>query len=420
MATIREYLLVSAILLFAVVVCTGEAWTQNAPAPQYPPLRVMPKHPAPYGPSAPIAQPQMIPPGPQPQAAVPSQHPQLIPPGPQPQATIPNAQPRLIPPSPQPQVSAPNPQPQVIPPSAQAPEYKPDAVHGQPVELRPDRIKMTGLQVSPDHKRIMLRFEGAPGKHSSFVMENPFRLVLDVENTIPERVPGKISVNSDGLSEIRVGSHETKTRVALDFGSTPVPAFQINKTQTHLVISLNTPNTPIAKEPVAAVEPVQKKRAEIQTKPIPLPARTPKSGVLAVKSAGIKENLVNVEIADQLDLNRKMRLVVELDPESMSIKQANLSDAQGNIKRFELTNRESDWETLMNKPRTASGPKKELQDENVDSKKYKWGMSEPTPVSVSKKPAQNPEKDLGPFRLEMFELKRKKAEDGKLSAAAPE
>ena len=121
-----------------------------------------------------------------------------------------------------------------------------------------------------------------------------------------------------------------------------------------------------------------------------------------MKSAGMAENLVFVEIADQKDPKRTYRLVIDMDRDELNVRGATLSDPQGNVKKFQVMSQGGPVK------RSAEPEKQDLK--ALDSSeavgepkgKFKWGLQS----SETQSEIDSSEKG-GPFRIERFELKPK-------------
>ncbi len=101
-----------------------------------------------------------------------------------------------------------------------------------------EAANITSVQVAPDLKQITIRCDGPIGRHSAFVIRQPFRLVVDLESTGLGNIPRRISVARNPVSEIRIGYANSRARVVVDFGGHPVPSFKIYKQNNSLVVNL--------------------------------------------------------------------------------------------------------------------------------------------------------------------------------------
>lgn len=302
-----------------------------------------------------------------------------------------------------------------------------------------DSGTITGVQISPDLRQVGIRFEGQAGKHSAFVIENPYRLVLDFDSTGLAAVSNRIAVGRDPIDSIRLGQGNGRARVVVDFGNHPVPPFRIDRQASAVIVHLGSSaasRTPaIAARPVPqAPQPATNRTPAVAARPSPVgPETAPvrattvakrpaviergegakptdrergptgaKNPSMAVKSAGMANNLVFVEIADQKDPKRTYRLVIDMDREELNVRGATLSDPQGNVKRFQVKSSDGDAqpraETEKTEPKTT-----ETSDASTAGKgKFKWGLR-----SSQSEPELDQAEKGSPLRLERFELKPK-------------
>jgi len=289
-----------------------------------------------------------------------------------------------------------------------------------------DSATITGVQISPDLRQVAIKFDGMAGKHSAFVIENPYRLVLDFEATGLAKVANKINVGRDPIDSIRLGQGNGRTRLVVDFGNNPVPPFRIDRQASAVIINLASGGTPshrpaplarpaplppdamarplpVAKKPAVATRAAAPKAKDPETQPT-----AKRSAGMAVKSAGMAENFVFVEIADQKNPKNTYRLVIDMDREELNVRGATLSDPRGNVKRFQVT---SQGGPVKGSPEPE---KQELKADNSESTndskgKFKWGLQS----SETGAEFDSAEK-AGPFRMERFELKPKPNPQAKL------
>jgi hypothetical protein len=302
-----------------------------------------------------------------------------------------------------------------------------------------DSGTITGVQVSPDLRQVGIRFEGQAGKHSAFVIENPYRLVLDFDSTGLAAASNRIAVGRDPIDSIRLGQGNGRARVVVDFGDHPVPPFRIDRQASAVFVHLGSSaasRTPaIATRPVPpAPQPAGNRAPPVAARPTPVGAeaapvrvttvakrpavldrreaakppeheRGPtgaKGPAMAVKSAGMADNLVFVEIADQKDPKRTYRLVIDMDREELNVRGATLSDPKGNVKRFQVMSSDGEAQPRAEvekiEPKTAetSGAS------NAGKGKFKWGLR-----SSQSDPELDQAEKGSQLRLERFELKPK-------------
>ena len=174
------------------------------------------------------------------------------------------------------------------------------------------------------------------------MIQKPYRLVLDIEATGLGKIPPKINVGRNPLNEIRLGYANSRARVVMDFGDHPVPSFKVDKQSNGILVSLGVKAG--AWQPRPAPKPAaQLQKDPVQPKavaPAPAPQKADSSKV-SVKTAGVTDDLIFVELASKKDPKRTYRLVIDVDVEALQVRQATVSDAQGRLKSFDLASSKS-------------------------------------------------------------------------------
>ncbi len=198
--------------------------------------------------------------------------------------------------------------------------------------------KILGVQVSPDLKRITIKCDSPAGKHSSFVIQRPQRLVLDLESTALGTVPTKIAVGREPINEIRLGFLNERARVAIDFGDSAVPPFKIEKVNNDIVVSLERGLAVCSPGAVAGGQRGAACSARYAQAASAKPANPrPDGAAIAVKHSGVANNMVYVELTNRKNPKQSYRLVIDVDPEAMQPRNATLSDSSGSLKKYEMT-----------------------------------------------------------------------------------
>jgi len=303
-----------------------------------------------------------------------------------------------------------------------------------------NQAEITAVQVAPDYSSITIRSEGPLGKHSAFVIDRPFRLVVDFEATGLGKLQGKIKVDKGPMNEIRMGYHNNRARVVVDFGDNPAPPYQIERRDNLVVIAFGraqgtpprTRSTTAKTQTVPKPPPVPAQDlpshpdpsrseaspaqpAPAQTRPEGVPSQTPRpdtdDSTVSVKDAGVRNNLVFVELVNRKDPKLTYRLIVDLDMDDLSIRSASLSDSKGKLKKFEFLKSETELMSgAGNGARVAVGPRKHsfvAEPQGTREGNYQWGES-----SIGQeKTIRRDQKTTGwPLRIEEFQLQAKKSE----------
>lgn len=254
---------------------------------------------------------------------------------------------------------------------------------------RADQGEISSVQVAPDLSSISIYSQGSLGKHTAFVIDRPYRLVIDFDSATIGNTKTRIRVERPPINEIRLGYHNNRARVVIDFGENPAPPYHIERNGDAVIVSLGKPPALPPSQTPPRPEPTPKKptpkppeRAaghQAVAKPSPAPAPPPvetppptpaepaarpdasqndDSGIV-VKHAGVKSNLVYVELVNKDDPRISYRLIVDLDLEGLKMRSASLSDAKGNIRKFHVTRTETEKiNSVAPGNRFTSGPKR--------------------------------------------------------------
>jgi hypothetical protein len=269
--------------------------------------------------------------------------------------------------------------------------------------------RILGVQVSPDLKHVTIKCDSPVGKHSSFVIQGPCRLVLDLESTELGSVPSKIAVGRDPINEIRLGFLNERARVAIDFGDHAVPPFRIEKVKNDIVVSMERGLAGSGRE--ATRPSVAVPRVEAAASPSG-PERTrprPDAADIFVKHSGAANSMVYVELTNRKNPKQSYRLVIDMDPEAMQPRKATLSDARGNLQKFEISpSTEPGPEAASEPARTAVGPRKgpvASENQESDKKKFQWGAQ---PAAQSNGASSRSSKSGVLFHIEEYQLEKRK------------
>ena len=264
---------------------------------------------------------------------------------------------------------------------------------------------ITAVQVAPDLKQISIKCDGPVGKHSAFVIQKPYRLVLDMESTGLGKIPPKINVGGNPLNEIRVGYANSRARVVMDFGDHPVPSFKVDKQSNGILVSLGVKAGAWQPRPAAKPAP-QLQRDPVQPKavaPAPAPQKADSSKV-SVKTAGVKDDLVFVELASKKDPKQTYRVVIDVDVDALQVRQATVSDAQGRLKGFDLASSKPGNETSSPSIKPGVGPRRTAGPTAApsgDHPKFKWGVHAGEKSQVQPQAAKL--NSGGPLRVQTFQ-----------------
>jgi hypothetical protein len=84
---------------------------------------------------------------------------------------------------------------------------------------------------------VTLIGDGKIGNYTSFTLEQPPRLVIDIWNVQKEYPKSIIQVDHPLLKRVRLGKHPEKTRLVFDSARPQVPQFRIQRDENRLVVS---------------------------------------------------------------------------------------------------------------------------------------------------------------------------------------
>ena len=224
-------------------------------------------------------------------------------------------------------------------------------------------LNIIGVQPSHDLKHIKIKFSGQVGRHTAYVVERPYRLVMDFEATGLGKVPPRIKVDRGPIREIRLGSTSSRARVVVDFGENPVPPFNLSTHQELVVVTLGKAQPALGRsdtspEPLSSVPPISGNVSSPGAVPTDHVRSAKADSLFSVKGAGITDDLIFVELADRWDPRRIYRLVVDFDYQSLQLRKATLSDSQGNLKRFDFASNAAPAVAPREGSNLSAGPRK--------------------------------------------------------------
>ncbi len=251
-----------------------------------------------------------------------------------------------------------------------------------------DQGEISSVQVAQDLSSIAIYSHGSLGKHTAFVIDRPHRLVIDFESATIGNTKTRIRVERPPINEIRLGYHNNRARVVVDFGENPAPPYHIERTGDGVIVSLgsspgippsqarprpeSTAKKPAPKQPERSAAPSQTAAKPLPASPPVIESPSPAASAAArpdeaqegdssvvVKHAGVKSNLVYVELVDKNDPRISYRLIVDVDLEGLKMRSASLSDAKGNIRKFHVARTDTEKiNSIAPGNRFTSGPKR--------------------------------------------------------------
>ncbi|AFM25338.1 AMIN domain-containing protein [Desulfomonile tiedjei] len=269
-----------------------------------------------------------------------------------------------------------------------------------------DPTTLTAVQLSPDLRVLTVTFQGQPGKHSAFVIENPSRLVIDFDETALARITTRVPVHREPVDMIRIGQENGRARVVVDFGNHPVPPFKLDRRHDSVVVHLGSGSiggrpAPPKQQQAQAVKPKPPTARESRLNSPPA-----KRNDLNVKSAGIAENLIYVEVTDEKDPKRAYRLVFDLDKTDFSVRGATVSDPTGSVRRFHLVSSESTPQAKVDSLEKKETPPA-VESSPSGKGKFKWGLQSGPQTGLQSDDEFTEQESMtrGPLKMERFQLK---------------
>jgi type IV pilus assembly protein PilQ len=114
---------------------------------------------------------------------------------------------------------------------------------------------------------VDLRTDGTLTKVDAFVLENPARLVVDLEGISQAETPARVDVEGTHAARIRVGEHADKVRVVIDGGTAPEPfaGFRTVNRADGLSVWLGGAEESLASAAPVAGEDVPANQGEVET-----------------------------------------------------------------------------------------------------------------------------------------------------------
>ncbi len=227
---------------------------------------------------------------------------------------------------------------------------------------------ISSVKISPDMRQVVITGDGVLGRHTTFTLDKPYRLVVDFDSTALGNMINRIKLERPPISEIRLGKLQNRARLVIDFGDFPVPAYAIERSNNVAVIALGESNIPITEKIVEPIRekdnrgqkhqaqnlrPIQAKKEAsskiVESVPAPTPIEKPATEVQtkksaertqseqSVKKAALSNDLLIVEIQDPENPGRTYSIAIDIDFKNQTLRSASLSGSHGEIKRFDIS-----------------------------------------------------------------------------------
>ncbi len=266
--------------------------------------------------------------------------------------------------------------------------------------------RIVGVRIAPDLANVEVQVDGQVGRHLTQTLERPNRLVIDFESAALGKLPGRIKIGRECVDEIRLGQHESRARLVIDFGENPVPRFNVLRQNQLIMVNLG-------KEQPAAVpaginsagDPAGRPSRPQISSSSSKPAEKAKSRV-AVKQAGVSKDGIVMDVADRKEPKKAYRLNIDLDQNTLQVNKATLSDKSANLKQSQLPSTREIPVMTSGSLSLSGGPKKDWANSAAQPERrnqFKWGArtSEPT------NPGQPQVVRRGPFKMNEYVVQRR-------------
>ncbi len=280
-----------------------------------------------------------------------------------------------------------------------------------PAQVEHGAANIVGVHPSPDLKQIKIKFDGTAARPIAYVVERPYRLIVDFESTGVGHVPPKMAMNRGLLREIRTGYNSARARVVLDFGENPVPQFNVLRQSELVIVNLGKndqsaeKSKPSPERITAEPRPPLRKSFSESVPSVDRGSENVDSHFL-VKGAGVTNDLIFLELADRKDPKRAYRLVFDLDYDDLQLRTATLKDALGNVKRFDMA---------LN---TAPGGDTTVNSQSPPTSRKNWAAASGSHAKkILKKNSQGSKKQVNPSALHKGSAVAKKSAPGQADLA---
>jgi len=254
-------------------------------------------------------------------------------------------------------------------------------------------VTITGINVSPEGK-IIIETDGRIGKHNSFILQSPSRLVMDLEGARIGHVPARLKIDRGPIREVRLGQNDTRTRFVVDFGDHPTPPFKVHRYEKTTVVALelgspgvggmisarpqSAPSRGQARSHVSASVKPDRRTDSGSAQGVRAPTRSTVLSDLVVKETGADGDIIFVELADRRNPSQTYRLVVDMDKAFSKVQNVTLSDSQGNLRRLEAEGRSGgQTNDAVAQAQPVQGPRRGAEQTTADSgakPRFRWGM----------------------------------------------
>jgi type IV pilus assembly protein PilQ len=120
-------------------------------------------------------------------------------------------------------------------PTLESPKPSPPTVE---VKQRAKEIVDFNFEEKVDFVNFTIVADGHLENYNAFKLDSPARLVLDIWGVTTHYPKKSISVNNPYIKQVRIGTYPDKLRLVFDATKTAIPAYQINRLDGKLIVSI--------------------------------------------------------------------------------------------------------------------------------------------------------------------------------------
>ena len=182
--------------------------------------------------------------------------------------------------------------------------------------------KIVDLEIAKDLDGMTVISDDVIGKYNAFIIENPYRLVIDipgVKHLLPKNV---FSFDSSYLTKLKIGQHPGKVRLAVYFRDR-LPSYKIEKDGNNLLVAWREPAVaekeekveeviakaiPVKEEKAEEIVKKEKVKEEVITEEDEKPERVTKDETEAAKTGDISSEGIRVEEEKKVYSGQKISL----------------------------------------------------------------------------------------------------------------
>jgi len=131
---------------------------------------------------------------------------------------------------------------ETTPEAEPAPEAAPvPSTPALPVPTGPAK-KLLDIAVDPrpDRTVVTMVTDGEVGDYNAFTLEKPARIVVDLWKLGNLYPSSRLSINSQGIKDIRLGQHPSKVRLVFDASGATLPSYSFQRAQERLIVTFSS------------------------------------------------------------------------------------------------------------------------------------------------------------------------------------